>query len=380
LPGGEWKQSDVTLPSGDPRVFVNMLLTESEAKEVIEKNVRKTCFRLRGYAPSLAFTSFKQISVPVVILETYVQTRKVFVVEEPYRQLPLDDERVGPPPPIWSIPVSVPPPFTSTKETMKVPHTDRVSVCEHCQGKRYRLCYDCNGLGFVMCTRCGGSGHRKCSRTSLKKQQIDFRSSETEPCRRCRCTGRVQCPTCHGRRELLCSVCDGCGSLLKYDKLEVTFETIMKDSVVDNLMNPKLKKILSHKKIKKKATCLVFQEEGPTLLPGQRTFVSTEKSPSRLNESVNTEVNRLLEQSKFSNMVAHWQRVRVLELPVYEATYLRNQKEHYLWIVGTERKLYAPGYPLSYRRVFVFVGIIALVFVALGITVVVLLYHFNVIR
>jgi hypothetical protein len=97
-------------------------------------------------------------------------------------------------------------------------------TCEFCNGKGKKVCDECNGSGI--CFMCLGSGICVwCSDAS----SCDY-CQESKICMICK--GMGKCKNCDGKKYVLCSQCEGTGTMgLESDKKDET------DLIVEEITN-----------------------------------------------------------------------------------------------------------------------------------------------
>jgi hypothetical protein len=142
-----------------------------------------------------------------------------------------------------------------------------------------------------------------------------------------------------------------------FTKLKIEFKNVVTESVVKEAFDPELSSAIPDDRISGAGGPCLLAEQAWTLNPSAGV-------QGRINPQVNTAVDRLLSAARTQDpRVQHQQRLVVRGLPVYQVVYNDGHQQDRLWIMGTDRKVYAPRYPTSMGRVAI-VGAIITVLVA----------------
>lgn len=215
---------------------------------------------------------------------------------------------------------------------------------------------------------CGGSG---------RVQQTDYHTDADgtrrphhhhHTCHSCGGSGSRQCLTCLGAGRVRCRHCSGSGQLVIYIELKIQWKNVKTERVLMDTMNQTLQQALPANRLS--------AADGPVLLAEQGVLLSVagQMGQERVNPAVNTLIDDLLRESQqVSPRVMHQQRLIVRGLPVYELVYADGDAEKRLWVIGTDRRVYAPDYPRSALRISILVVSIV---VPILVIIFVLLYFF----
>jgi len=272
--------------------------------------------------------------------------------ERPYKGGPVDQ---GVPPGAWDV---VRPPkqyFADEHIHMVLPHSEHVERCHHCHGNGRVQCRHCMGGGTERCFSCHGTGLVEHTEYRRDGQGHQHPHTHRDRCNTCGGTGWRQCSVCWGRGTVTCGHCDGTGSLVIFTRLKISWENIKTESVVKESFDPQLIASLPDNKLS--------GADGPVLLAEQGWLIGpSQGSQGRINPTVNTAIDKLLNAAHApAPRVQHQERIIVRGLPVYELAYLDGHDLKHIWVIGTDRKVHAPDYPLSIIRILLLTGGILLV-------------------
>lgn len=83
------------------------------------------------------------------VLDTFIETRTLEEMTEPYRNQQIDGPQNGPSPDKWAVFVNPPQEFvTKAKSVMDLPRSANVIPCNKCHSTGFTACNSCNGMGF----------------------------------------------------------------------------------------------------------------------------------------------------------------------------------------------------------------------------------------
>jgi len=89
----------------------------------------------------------------------------------------------------------------------------RYTICDNCEGlgQTVEVCYKCYGNSPIMCPQCIGRG--------VVITTTKFGEKIYSSCNRCESRGYIDCPVCHGEKEISgrCSICLGTGKKVSKD-------------------------------------------------------------------------------------------------------------------------------------------------------------------
>jgi hypothetical protein len=71
----------------------------------------------------------------------------------------------------------------------------------------------------------------------------------------------------------------------------------------------------------------------------------------RVNPAVNSGIDKLIHAVHVpSDQLLHKMRLITKQLPVYEVQYKKGSKSQNLWVIGLDRRVFAPKFPIAYRK------------------------------
>lgn len=279
------------------------------------------------------------------------------------------------------------------KKIWSIPGSKKVITCPECSGKKEVVCPDCShgkvvchscgGRGEHTCTACNGKGSHRCSScngvgyttTSVTKTRMKYTSYEeprsesyteytkhtckscggkgyfpcdacmtkgTITCNICGGSGKLTCKTCGGSAKITCPSCEGNGQVLKYIKLEHSFnDKNNKRSKLYDLLDKHFPKLVD----------LVQTLPGKKIFDEFKSIFSENyfsNYPYIANEynALFTETEGVVQESK-SSITINQQQLQVYEIPVYEISYSYKEKNYSLLICGSNYQIYAPVSPIS---------------------------------
>ncbi len=88
--------------------------------------------------------------------------------------------------------------------------------------------------------------------------------------------------------------------------------------------------------------------------------------PARVNDAIADAINRMIEAAYDPDVLQHRQRVSVRGVPTYTCRYRYKGELRTFWVIGLNREIHAPGYPISVLRVLLVVLIVVLLLGAIG--------------
>lgn len=326
--GGMGAQRDAAHERG-PGPPVVPSLTAKEARAALTAWVKSTWFASRAFAAEVALSDQSAPCVHHVRLRTFTETRVVVEAERPFR-----GETLGPTeevllPDAWSIALPRPAPFCDDVCEVEISGTGRAVPCEQCGSMGKSACRDCAGTGEVE-----GSTLTQGSDGTVATETVQ------QTCGRCKGTCWVTCSGCEGSRQVV-----------RFARLTCRWATHDADKVagLDGLPEYLVANAAEQE---------VVTEEADSVEPraGDQAGPYRDGQAPRVNASVNVSTNALIDSHTFgADTRIVRQRLSVRAIPVFRFAYDWRGAPRTLWIYGADRTVYAPGFPLSTRRL----GIVA---------------------
>lgn len=315
------------------------VLTEAEARDVVNGWSEEGFFRLRNMGDKIFFGSIQAGAAYVVRLQTHYEQRRTHRTSEPYHGGPVDDR--GPIPDRWRISVGQPRPFEERTETLPVPHTERVQVCGECAGEGRVRCPGCAGQGRIRCISCGGMGYIDQQILEPNSQFGNQGGPNIRTIRRpCSClNGVMTCPGCGGNGIIRCRSCQGSGQVKTYDVLVVRFQNAKQGEVLDVTPVPDnwLGSLSGESLFDRKAPRIDESELDPISEP----FTIKARDLLRQSHDIDEKHERILVQMLHIDRIA-----------LQEVKYTYAGVDRTLWICGKEKGVYAPNAPWNRSRLF----------------------------
>ncbi|MEK7865749.1 MAG: hypothetical protein AAB434_03640 [Planctomycetota bacterium] len=201
---------------------------KSEARDVLALHLRSYGIdELTRLADGIEVR--RGVEAPVVFVEviTLDERRSLERQTEPYDgpQLPpptvRDADPWAPPLPAWEV-------YDDHHWVLPVEGSEESQACPGCRGQRQVACAkcgadgatdcaNCRAQGEVPCTSCDGRGRDRCGacggdgrmrRFGENRRCTSCGGDGEKTCSRCR-SGKVACPTCHGKKQVECQTCRG---------------------------------------------------------------------------------------------------------------------------------------------------------------------------
>ncbi|KAG2470744.1 SSUH2 protein, partial [Polypterus senegalus] len=304
-------------PNGTNSPIISLPTIDDDcAREALIQFATQKCCYGATPAKNLVLMEIKPYATFKYRLETFTEDRGVKWVNEPFHGQDVDGPERGPAPSAWEIAVEGPPLFVDCIVDVPVPHTAYVKVCSTCSGLCTVICYVCGGLGRRTCISCGGTG----------------RQMNNTFCYSCSGMGRSSCYSCFGRGRITCSDCAGNGKQIRYVMLTVTWKNNITEYIQDRQTGFPLKKF------SKVNGDNIFCDQSVMVYP----IVGFPEED--ISEASRVTTQKHLEMFS-STMRIHQQRQTIERIPLYHVIYDWKGKQHSYYIYGTEKKVYAPGYP-----------------------------------
>jgi len=154
----------------------------------------------------------------------------------------------------------------------------------------------------------------------------------------------------------MCPLCTGLRYLVHYTRLDIVWQNRVTESVLESTSMPPQHSI-GRDTIRQAGGSLMLSEENYQL--GERQV----DEGIRVNDKVHEASNQLLRSSRDPNSLLLRQKLECRGVPVYEISY-NSGAPRTLWIFGTDRRVFSPGYPKSPFRIAALVILILLVIAA----------------
>ncbi|KAK3101238.1 hypothetical protein FSP39_002029 [Pinctada imbricata] len=299
------------------------VITEDSARQALVEYVTAQCCWGTGAAKKLTIKNMVSSTSYHYILETFTEGRKLQNVHEPFTGQPIDGPQNGPAPGPWDIPALAKALFENEIRYIEVPHTAYVKTCHRCEGCGFLTCGSCGGRGRKRCGSCGGRGRKR-----RRRRRGDRWVTVSVTCFSCHGTGKRTCGRCSGTGRVTCSTCQGHCQLKWYTRLEVKWENIIDNHVVE-------KTELPDELILQAQGSNAFQDTQPRLPP-----IVTFPEPE-----INMASSRLLNAHQFGHLRNLMQRQTIRMVPVTQVYTLCKDKEMQFIVFGLENQVYAPDYP-----------------------------------
>ncbi|KAJ1165299.1 hypothetical protein NDU88_005727 [Pleurodeles waltl] len=198
-------------------------LSEQQIREVLVKWVSNKPSFLKSAARQMTFTCVNSIIVYIYRLETFSETRSVYLQQEPYEDCVLDKPIKGWHMSLWDIPTAPSHMFTNEVKKVRIPHTDQIKTCLECHGTKWVPCSECQSSGRVRCPACQGCG------------TIRFGI----PCLVCHGKQLVICMQCKGEAKMFCTLCNGRGLTCYFQELKAEFKSTVHEHVSTRVEVPR---------------------------------------------------------------------------------------------------------------------------------------------
>ncbi len=311
-------------------------LSSADARHLINQWGSQGFFRVRGFGGKIAVEEIVPCSSYTVRLRSQYEDRSVSGKTVPFTGGAVDNR--GRPPGLWDLSVTEPMDFEERTEEMPVPHTEQVRPCERCNSSGRMTCPQCQGFGQIMCSSCNGRGYR--TRTEMRNETDAFGKTvmkSVEVRDSCTCfNGKVGCAACGGQCTVVCGDCQGNGRVKTFEQLTVHFRV---DSPIE---------VIHATKIPDK----LLQQVGGEVLVDERAAPAV-KCPT-VDPAVDDRTAKLLKKSQSvpegqSRLL--FQHLHIESVSVQEVRYhYRNSPLKFLWIYGSEQRIYAPGAPWPWGK------------------------------
>ncbi|XP_039627208.1 protein SSUH2 homolog isoform X2 [Polypterus senegalus] len=273
-------------PNGTNSPIISLPTIDDDcAREALIQFATQKCCYGATPAKNLVLMEIKPYATFKYRLETFTEDRGVKWVNEPFHGQDVDGPERGPAPSAWEIAVEGPPLFVDCIVDVPVPHTAYVKVCSTCSGLCTVICYVCGGLGRRTCISCGGTG-----------------------------------------RQMNNTFCYSCSGMGRSRKNNIT------EYIQDRQTGFPLKKF------SKVNGDNIFCDQSVMVYP----IVGFPEED--ISEASRVTTQKHLEMFS-STMRIHQQRQTIERIPLYHVIYDWKGKQHSYYIYGTEKKVYAPGYP-----------------------------------
>ncbi|KAJ8046732.1 Protein SSUH2-like [Holothuria leucospilota] len=321
--------------NGQSRGRANVLpppsLNEDQAREALLSYISSTCCWSAGPAERMVIKDIVPSSTFSYKLETFMESRAIRTVSEPYegRPIPLVTTRATPDP--WEVTVRATSLFENSTQEVEIPNTVSIKSCHECYGKGFQECDECNGRGGDKCTMCNrGDSYRSRHRQIVIHHGHNRVNRNGGDCSFCNGSGRRQaCSRCHGNGSTKCSTCKGTSQLRTSVKLTVT-RINNTDFIAGEGTGIPLKLI------KRARGQVVFEEELSRVNPITHFQ----------DQSINNASSQLIAKHQFQpNKKIIRQRQSVNLVPISQVRCMYKGAPIHYFVYGFDNKVYAPDYP-----------------------------------
>jgi len=222
---------------------------------------------------------------------------------------------------MWKLPLPKKEPgyFNDCVMYQEVPFTDNIKDC-----------YRCNACGRINCPRCSGSGHVRCGR--CRGSGRTGYGDDRRTCYSCGGRGRKTCQRCGGDGRIICPTCNGMCKLRHFRNCKIEFITLEKKFIHEVTDLPDE---------------LIAEVDGDTIHNGWDYQVAPISNFPVNNINRNSEeiLADQLKKAKKGRLI--WQHQELRKVPVCEVKYEYRDKNHKVFIYGTDSCAWFDDYPVQ---------------------------------